>query len=483
MPTDKEFTGIEDIPKPFEIKNWKDVFKFLIGPGIIAMGLGLGTGEIVSGPFLIVKHGPSILWIALISIFLQTITAISASKYTILTGEPFQIGINRLWLSNKAWTVIWILLGGVSVMFPYYMSLLGMTFVAIFIQGVPGLEHQALWVIFSLISIGITILPLFLGKKVMRTLGLMFFLLHFLIIIPLLIIITLIFVPANVIWEVFSGYFRFGYIPPDADWLAMGAVAGFAGLAASAGMSISNYYRDSGWGMSEKLGFIPGMLGGKKVEFGVKGYLPKISEENKQRAKKWYRYIFIELIPIFFLGSLVTMVFPCALYYYFVPKEAATEEIFGFTAVLAQNMAVVIPFAFWVIIFMLFVIFWVDGSGVVDGVVRQFSNIIWNSFPKLNERFKGDIRKLYYGLLCLFTFIWVILILTGTPPVTMVLYAGSLANIGGVIFAMGLLAVNYKILPKEYRFSLIEVIITIISIIFYGFFLINALLATMGITF
>ncbi len=447
------------------------------------MGLGLGTGEIVSGPFLIVKNGPSILWIALLSILLQTVTSISASKYTILTGEPFQIGINRLWLSNKAWTVIWILLGGVSVMFPYYMALLGMTFVAIIIQGVPGLAQQSLWVVFSLISIGITILPLFLGKKVMKTLGLMFFLLHFLIIIPLLIILTIIFVPSNVIWEVFSGYFRFGYLPENADWLAMGAVAGFAGLAASAGMSISNYYRDSGWGMSEKLGYIPGMVGGKKVKFEVKGYMPKVNAENKKRAKKWYRYILLELIPIFFVRSLATMVFPCALYYYFVPQEAATEETFGFTAVLAQNMTVVLPFAFWIIIFMLFVIFWVDGTGVVDGVVRQFANILWNSFPKLSVRFKGDIRKLYYGLLCLFTSIWVLLILTGTPPVTMVLYAGSLANIGGVIFAIGLLAVNYKFLPKEYRFSMIEVIVTIVSILFFGFFLVNALLATVGIVF
>lgn len=483
MGTNKEFAGEEDIPEPFKIKSWRDYFKFLIGPGIIALGLGIGTGEIVSGPFVIVKHGPYILWIAFISIFLQTVTALSASKYTILTGEPFQIGINRLWMSNKAWTVIWVLLGGLSVMFPYYMALLGMTFVAMVIGRVPGLEQQSLWVVFSLISIAITLFPLLLGRKVMKTLGLMFFILHFIIVIPLIIVLTILYVPATTIFQVFTGFFTFGYVPPDADWLALGAVAGFAGLAASAGISISSYYRDTGWGMAEKLGYIPGMVGGGKVNFAVKGYMPKITPENKKRAKKWYKYVKWELFTIFFVGSLVTMWLPCALYYYFVPTEAATQEIFGFTAVLAQEMTIVLPLAWVIILFMLFLVFWPDGTGVVDGTTRQFANIIWNSYPKLHERFKGDIRPIYYGLLAIFTVIWIVAILTGTPPLTMVLIEGSLANVGGVIFAVGLIAVNYKLLPKEFRFSKLEIVVSVISIVFYGFFLINVILMPFGLSF
>ncbi|MFX0207174.1 MAG: Nramp family divalent metal transporter [Candidatus Hodarchaeota archaeon] len=474
MVTDKEFTGIEDIPEPFEVKSWRDYMKFLIGPGIIALGLGLGTGELVSGPYLIVKHGPLILWVALISIFLQTVTAISASKYTILTGEPFQIGLNRLWFSKKAWTAVWIVLGTLSAILPYYPALLGVTFVAIMINDVPTSDQQFLWIIFTIIALVIILLPLFLGKKVMKTLGLMFFIIHFLIIIPLLIIITLLTVPVGTIFEVFTGFFYFGYLPEGADWLALGAVAGFAGLAASAGMSISAYYRDTGWGMAKRLGHIPGALGGEKVEFLVKGYMPKVDEENQRRAKTWYKFILLELVPIFFFGSLITMVFPCVLYYYFVPTGAATENIFGFTSALAQNLGLIIAFAWPLILIMFALVFFADGTGVIDGLMRQFANIIWNTFPSLHDRFKGDVRPVYYGVLGIFIVIWLIVIIIGTPPVTMVLLAGSLANIGGVIFSAGLLAVNYQILPKEYRFSIIEVIVICVSIVFYGFFLLKA---------
>ncbi|MFX1548327.1 MAG: hypothetical protein ACFFCU_19120, partial [Promethearchaeota archaeon] len=77
-------------------------------------------------------------------------------------------------------------------------------------------------------------------------------------------------------------------------------------------------------------------------------------------------------------------------------------------------------------------------------------------------------------ILGIFIVLWIFIIIIGTPPVTMVLLAGSLANIGGVIFSIGLLAVNYILLPKEYRFSIFEVIVICLSIIFYGFFLLKA---------
>ncbi|MHA2296085.1 MAG: Nramp family divalent metal transporter [Candidatus Hodarchaeales archaeon] len=475
MPIDREFEGEEDIPEPFEFKRKRDYLKFLVGPGIIALGLGLGTGELISAPFLIVKHGPLLLWVAIVSIFLQTMTAITASKYTILTGEPFQIGLNRLG-NKRAWTAVWVVLGTLSAIFPYYPALLGLTFVAMIINSVPIFpDHQLLYVTFTLIALAITLFPLFLGKKVMRTLGLMFFIIHFCIVIPLFIVIALVTVPLDVIFEVFQGFFAIGTIPEDADFLALGAVAGFAGLAAAAGMSISTYYRDTGWGMAKRLGHIPGAIGGEKTEFHVKGFKPRVDEENKRRAKKWYKYVIIELVPIFFFGSIITMLFPVSLNYYFVDSSAATENIFGFSAILADSLAAVIPFiGWWLILLMLAAVFFADGTGVIDGIMRQFANILWNAFPRLHERFKGDVRPIYYGTLAVFTVIWILMIIFGPAPVTMVLVAGSLANIGGIIFAFGLLFVNFLVLPHEYRFSIFEVIIVIISIIFYGFFLIGA---------
>ncbi|MBN2156243.1 MAG: Nramp family divalent metal transporter [Candidatus Lokiarchaeota archaeon] len=470
--TNKKFTDTVDIPEPFKLKGIRDYFKFLIGPGIIAMGLGLGTGEIVAAPFLVVKNGPNILWIALFSILIQTYTAIIGSKYTILTGEPVQVGMNRLFMNKKAWTPIWVLVGIPSVVIPYYPALLGMTFVALIIKDVPTVEaNLTLWVIMGIIALLITLLPLILGKKIMKTLGLMFFIVHFIIIIPAIIIITIITVEPITLWNVTKGLFMFGSVPSDPDWQALGAVAGFAGLAASAGLSISTYYRDSEWGMAKRMGHIGG-AGGEKIEFKTMGYMPKDDEVNHKRAKKWYRYIMAELFPIFFLGSIVTMIFPVALYEQFVPAEAATDQIFGFTAVLAQNMPAFIPW--WLILVIMAGIFYVDGSGVIDGAVRNYTNMLWNAYPKLqsSKLLKKDVRRLYYGLLALLTIIWIAVIAFGVAPVEQVQLAGSLANIGGIIFCLGTIGVNYILLPSRYRMSIFELILIILAILFYIFFLI-----------
>ncbi|MCX8188188.1 MAG: Nramp family divalent metal transporter [Nitrososphaeria archaeon] len=101
MPTDKEFRGVEDIPEPFKVTRFKDAIGFLIGPAIISVSVGIGTGEVISGPLAILSYGPTILWFALISIFFQTVSAIAGTRYTMATGEPLINGISRLWLGKK----------------------------------------------------------------------------------------------------------------------------------------------------------------------------------------------------------------------------------------------------------------------------------------------------------------------------------------------------------------------------------------------
>ncbi len=473
MWTDKEFTGEADIPEPFKITRWRDYAKFLFGPGIVALGLGIGTGEVISGPYLVVKHGPMILWIALVSMLLQTVTSISSSKYTILTGEPVQLGINRLWIGKKTWTVLWTVFRTIQLMWPYYMALVGSTLAAMLIGVPPGPEQRILWSVLSVVGIVICTLPLLVGGKVLTTLARMFFWTNFVFLIPLFFILALLYVPGDIWWLGFKGFFNFGYIPEDADWLAMAAVAGYAGLASYAGLLISNYYRDVEWGMAKKVGFIPSLVGGKKVAFLVKGFMPKVSPENMQRAKQWYRYLHMELWPVFFLFCLLTMWFPCILYYRFVPVEAAVEPGFGFAAVLAKYMSGVLGAAWWVVLIALFFVFWPDGTGLIDALLRELTNIIWNSFPGLYKKCKGDVRPLYYGILAIFTAVWLGMIAAGTKPLIMVLLAGTFANISGVLYVIGLLGVNYTLLPKEYRFSKIEVGFICFAIVFYGFFFTN----------
>lgn len=44
-----------------------------IGPGVIALGVSIGSGEFLLGPAAFVKYGLSLLWVVGVAAFLQTL--------------------------------------------------------------------------------------------------------------------------------------------------------------------------------------------------------------------------------------------------------------------------------------------------------------------------------------------------------------------------------------------------------------------------
>src|ERR1043166_8014623 len=71
-------------PPPFTLRN---ALK-LIGPGAIALGVSIGSGEGLLGPAVTAKYGAALLWVASASILLQMILNQEMIRYTVATGEP-----------------------------------------------------------------------------------------------------------------------------------------------------------------------------------------------------------------------------------------------------------------------------------------------------------------------------------------------------------------------------------------------------------
>merc|ERR1712098_702013 len=57
-------------PPPFQFGR---AFRGVLGPGIIALGASIGSGEWLLGPKITVQYGGTLLWIATIAIVLQSI--------------------------------------------------------------------------------------------------------------------------------------------------------------------------------------------------------------------------------------------------------------------------------------------------------------------------------------------------------------------------------------------------------------------------
>src|ERR1044072_4171159 len=66
-----------------------------IGPGVIVLGVSIGSGEFLLGPAAFVKYGLSLLWVVGVAALLQTLLNVELMRYTMATGEPIFTGFMR----------------------------------------------------------------------------------------------------------------------------------------------------------------------------------------------------------------------------------------------------------------------------------------------------------------------------------------------------------------------------------------------------
>ena len=74
-----------------------------VGPGVIVLGISIGSGEFLLGPAIFVKYGLTLLWVTGVAAFLQTIFNTELMRYTLATGEPVITGFMRTRPSATFW--------------------------------------------------------------------------------------------------------------------------------------------------------------------------------------------------------------------------------------------------------------------------------------------------------------------------------------------------------------------------------------------
>src|SRR3982751_858374 len=141
------------------------------GPGVIVLGVSIGSGEFLLGPATFVKHGLSLLWVTLAAVFFQTIFNTELMRYTIATGEPVVTGFMRTRPGKTFWAWFYALLYFLQIGWPAWAATAaGAIFLVIFgkVPHMPQDEgtRYLIGVVAFLGCVGI----LLLGKRIARTL-------------------------------------------------------------------------------------------------------------------------------------------------------------------------------------------------------------------------------------------------------------------------------------------------------------------------
>src|SRR3712207_1961232 len=89
----------KNLPRPEvrELPPAPTAYRKLIGPGIIAAGVGLASGEFILFPYIASQVGLVFVWAAFVGLVTQYFINLEIERYTLATGETALTGFSRYW--------------------------------------------------------------------------------------------------------------------------------------------------------------------------------------------------------------------------------------------------------------------------------------------------------------------------------------------------------------------------------------------------
>ena len=458
-------------PPPFNLRNAIAV----IGPGAILLGTSIGSGEWLLGPAVTAQYSGTLLWLATASIVLQVVMNTEFIRYTMYTGEPIYTGFMRTRPGSKFWAIVYSLLAFLQLGWPGWASAAATALTAMFVGGMPGAEHADLVKMFALFWFLSTVAIVAFGAKIEQTMELVqwFFVTGILL---FLIFIGVTSVSPATWGRVALGFVSFGAVPQNVNWSLIAGFAAYAGAGGITNGAISNWFRDKGFGMGGVVGYIPAIIGGRKVSLTHEGKVFPLTSQNKRRWNEWWKFVAVDQYGVWALGCFLGMGLPALLTLQFIPPGTEFKNQFGIAVYQAQYLAWAKNSDFmWFIT--LLVGFWILYStqlGITDAFVRTVTDIIWSGSRSARAWQSGDIRFVYYGVLSLFTLWGVYILLTGLKPLFLVLLGANMAGLNFVFLGLHTLYINRKFLPVELRPPLWREVVVLLAVIFYAFFFFQA---------
>ena len=463
---------IADLPAPPAF-TWRNILT-TIGPGAILLGTSIGSSEWLLGPAIASRYGAFLLWLIPVSIILQAIVNTESIRYTMYTGEPIYTGFMRSAPGSLFWTIFYITLAFLQLIWPGWVSAAATALTALFIGDVPGAEHAQLIRFFGLawfLSIDIVII---FGDKIERTLEKIQW---FFIVVILLFLASIvsIYTEPETYSKALNGLTNFGAITPGLDWLLISAFVSDAGAGGVINGAITNWYRDKGIGMGGAIGYIPAIVGGRRFSLSRTGKVFLPTPENKKRWRGWWKFVDIDQYLIWAVGCFIGMMLPALITLQFIPFGTEFVNKFGIAVYQAQYIVWATGNEFlWNIT--LLIGFWILFStqlGVTDAFVRMLTDIIWAGGSSENEE-QEDVRFIYYGILLAFSVSGILILFLEIDPLFLILIGANMAGLNMAIISLHTLYINRRFLPPELRPPLWREIVVVLGAIFYSFLFFKA---------
>ena len=457
------FTSLSDL-KPADLPEKTSSFWKLAGPGAVLVGLSIGAGEIVIWPRIVAQYGASMVWAAVIGVFLQMWINFEVGRWTIATGETVFTGYSRVW---QGFAPLFILLTLLSWLAPGWGRASGLALKALTV-GPQGFGSDTFWTVITFAFVAVILFgPKLVYNSVEKTVELLV-----VVVTVGLIVVATVVSTADTWKELAAGVMNVGYRDPNMSIKALFIALVFAGAGGTANLFYSFYLRDKNIGMGAKIPELQNPLRRRAETIPTIGFIFADTEANTQRFRDWWSYVKKDQALFFWLLNTFTILL-------FIVGSLAVlhpQGIVPSSGTLIWDEAEVLAEVWGNIgrvIFLLVGLATLFGTqlALVDGVARSIADMVYTNFSGAQKRELSWWYLLIAGIWilagCVITYIM------EQRGITELGFLFNAAYIGG--FAMAIyvpltLYINLRYLPKAAKPGLICTAMMILaSLVYVGF--------------
>jgi hypothetical protein len=436
---------VRDLPAP-PLNQWR-----YVGPGIIAAGVGLASGEFILFPYIASQIGLGFVWAALLGLITQYFLNMEIERYTLATGETALTGFSRLW---RHWGLVFAILAYFANIWPAWATSSATLISYMFGGSAAVIAVVILLVVGAILTLAPVVYTALERAQMVKVAA-----------VVLLLVIGSIFA-VGAAWADVPQIITDAQFPAEQLGFAvlMGALA-FAGAGGGQNLVQSNWIRDKGFGMGHYIPKIVSPITGEQEARGRVGYVFTPTEQNLTHWRGWWRFAGREQLYTFVLISFLSIVFMSLLAYATVFGNPEAENGIAFLQlegqVLMERVGTWFGYFFW---FVGALSLFAAALGIVDYTSRLAADVLKTMyFPEASE------SKLYAGLVWGLVVIGIIVIAAGfSQPIYLAVIAACVGGLMMFIYSGLLIVINKKMLPEQIRIRGFRVAALVWSVVLFG---------------
>jgi hypothetical protein len=438
---------VRDMPEP-PPNYWR-----LVGPGIVAGGVGLSSGEFVLWPFIASQVGLVLLWGALVGVVTQFFLNMEVERYTLATGETAVSGFNRMW---RHWGLVFAVLAYLGNLWPGW-AISAATLASYLFGGSPTLIAVGMLLV---VGLSLTFAPV------------VYVALERLIFVKVAAVLILVGLGVSLVVDAASwralgaGFASVGRFPDGLGvTLVFGAIA-YAGSGGAQNLCQSNWIRDKGFGMGQ---YIPRLVspitGAAEASATATSYVFEPTAENMRRWRSWWRFANLEQALSFGLVTVVTIALMSLMAYTTVFGQPDLPNDVSFLRLEAQQLRATVGPWFGVL-FLAVGAFSLFGTamGIIDYTSRLAADVVKTTYaPDASE------SRIYFRLVWGMVALGCAILLAGAAqPLTLLVISASTAGTMMFFYSFLLIALNRRMLPAAIRIGRFRTAVLVWSTLLFG---------------